>query len=112
MTRPIAAVAAVVLFASLAPAAVQTKVVEYEHAGTKLKGFLAYDDAVTGNQPDVLVEHEWWGLNDHAKSRTKQKNPAAGPPSDARDFNDSSPRSRSTASDLSGVGVEPMRFVA
>lgn len=60
------------LAAGAAPAAVKTEVVEYEHAGTKLKGFLAYDDAATGKQPGVLVFPEWWGLNDYAKDRAKQ----------------------------------------
>ncbi|HEX4609107.1 MAG TPA: dienelactone hydrolase family protein [Urbifossiella sp.] len=60
------------LAAGAASAAVKTEVVEYEHAGTKLKGFLAYDDAVTGKRPGVIVFPEWWGLNDYAKSRAKQ----------------------------------------
>ena len=34
-----------------APAAVVTKVVEYEYDGTKLKGFLAYDDAARESSP-------------------------------------------------------------
>jgi len=55
-----------------AGAAVQTKEIEYEHDGTKLKGVLAYDDAATGKRPGVLVFHEWWGLNDYAKMRAKQ----------------------------------------
>src|SRR5690606_38557399 len=38
----------------------------------KLKGFLAWDDSITGNRPAVLLVHEWWGLNDYAKSRAKQ----------------------------------------
>jgi dienelactone hydrolase len=58
--------------AGLAPAAVQTKVVEYEADGTKLKGFLAYDDASPDKRPGVLVFPEWWGLNDYAKDRAKQ----------------------------------------
>lgn len=55
-----------------AGAAVQTKEIDYEQDGTKLKGFLAYDDAATGKRPGVLVFHEWWGLNDYAKMRAKQ----------------------------------------
>ena len=55
-----------------APAAVVTETVTYEQGGTKFKGFLAYDDAATGKRPGVLVVHEWWGLNDYAKSRARQ----------------------------------------
>src|SRR5262249_51257761 len=58
--------------AGVTPAAVQTKVIEYEADGAKLKGFLAYDDAATGKRPGVLVFPEWWGLNDYAKNRAKQ----------------------------------------
>ena len=50
----------------------QTKDVEYEADGAKLKGVLAYDDAAKEKQPGVIVFHEWWGLNDYAKMRAKQ----------------------------------------
>jgi len=51
-----------------------TKPVEYEHDGTKLLGYLTYDDSVTakGEAPGVLVFHEWWGLDDYIKSRADQ----------------------------------------
>ena len=72
MTRIVAVIVGVIVTASLAPAAVQTKVVEYEFDGTKLKGFLAYDDASKEKRPGVLVFPEWWGLNDYAKTRATQ----------------------------------------
>jgi dienelactone hydrolase len=72
MSRHVATVAVVLLTGSLAPAAVQTRVVEYEHDGTKLKGFLAYDDATKDKRPGVLVFPEWWGLDEYAKGRAKQ----------------------------------------
>ena len=52
-----------------------TKPVAYEHAGVKLEGYLAYDDAKVvagGKTPGVLVVPEWWGLNAYAKSRAEQ----------------------------------------
>lgn len=67
----LAALAAVLLAAPLS-AAVQTKTVEYQVGETKLKGFLAWDDAQPGKRPAVIVVHEWWGLNDYAKARAKQ----------------------------------------
>jgi dienelactone hydrolase len=60
-----------VLSAGAAHAAVKTKVVNYEYDGTKLKGLLAWDDAVAGKRPGVLVVHEWWGLNDYARNRAE-----------------------------------------
>ncbi len=64
--------AALTLTAGASQAAVTTKVVEYEFDGIKLKGFLAYDDAVKEKRPGILVVHEWWGLNEYAKDRCKK----------------------------------------
>ena len=57
-----------------AQAAVVTKPVSYEHAGVKLEGYLAYDDArvsAAHPAPGVLVVHEWWGLNAYAKGKAE-----------------------------------------
>jgi dienelactone hydrolase len=72
MTRYAATLITLTLAAGAAPAAVKTETVEYEAGGTKLKGFLAYDDAQTGKRPGVIVFPEWWGLNEYAKTRAKQ----------------------------------------
>lgn len=64
--------AAALLLTGAAPAEVKTRTVTYDHDGTKLKGYLAYDDAVQGKRPGVLVVHEWWGLNDYARRRAEQ----------------------------------------
>jgi dienelactone hydrolase len=53
-----------------ASAKVITQEIPYTHNGVTLRGYLAYDDAVTGKRPGVLVVHEFWGLNDFAKQRT------------------------------------------
>lgn len=51
-----------------------TKPVAYEHNGTKLEGYLAYDDEKTasGKSAGVLVVPEWWGVNAYVKSRADQ----------------------------------------
>jgi len=51
-----------------------TKTVSYEQDGTKLEGYLAYDDSITekGKVPGILVFPEWWGLNDYVKGRADQ----------------------------------------
>ena len=49
-----------------------TEVVNYRAAGVELQGYLAYDDAVKGKRPSIIVVHEWWGLNPYARMRTGQ----------------------------------------
>lgn len=48
-------------------AAVKNRVVDYDHAGTPLQGYLAWSDAPKGKRPGVIVVHEWWGHNAHAR---------------------------------------------
>jgi dienelactone hydrolase len=50
-------------------AAIHTEMISYKCDDTVCEGFLAYDDAVPGKRPGVLVIHEWLGLNDYAKKR-------------------------------------------
>lgn len=56
---------------STSEAAVQGKVVEYRDGEMAMKGYLAWNDAVKGKRPGVLVVHEWWGLNDYARKRAR-----------------------------------------
>ncbi|MBX9622736.1 MAG: dienelactone hydrolase family protein [Gemmataceae bacterium] len=72
MFRSVVAAGVVAAAAGVAPAAVKTEAVEYEFGGTKLKGFVAYDDANKDKKPGVVVFPEWWGLNDYAKDRARQ----------------------------------------
>ena len=51
---------------------VKTKNVDYQFDGVTFKGQLVWDDSISGKRPGVLVVHEWWGLDDYAKSRAKQ----------------------------------------
>lgn len=66
------ALAAAVFLSLPAQAKIQTKVVSYEYGGATMRGYLAWDDAVAGKRPAVMVVHDFWGLNDYAKRRTEQ----------------------------------------
>lgn len=58
-------------FLMLANAGVKTEEIVYSYNDTKLKGYLAFDDSKLGKRPGILVVHEWWGHNDHARNRAK-----------------------------------------
>lgn len=62
----------VLAFSISAQAAIKTEVVEYKHGDTVLEGYLAYDDAVKGKRPGVLIVHEWTGLGTYVKKRAEQ----------------------------------------
>lgn len=67
---PVAAAACLALaLAGAARAEVRTKAIEYRQGDTPLQGFLAWDDAARGKRPGVLVIHEWWGENEHARNQ-------------------------------------------
>jgi dienelactone hydrolase len=62
---------AAMLFCVLATpshAALKSRVVDYEAGGVPLQGYLAWDDAAKGKRPGVVVVHEWWGHNQHARN--------------------------------------------
>ena len=47
------------------------KSVEYHCGDTVLEGFHVHDDAVEGKRPAVLVIHQWTGLTDYEKERSR-----------------------------------------
>lgn len=50
---------------------IKTEEVTYSANGVELKGYIAYDSAVEGERPGIIVVHEWWGHNDYARSRAE-----------------------------------------
>jgi dienelactone hydrolase len=63
------AVASCTLLAGTARGEIRTEELEYRQGDTVLQGFLAWDDAAKGPRPGVLVIHEWWGHNQHARDQ-------------------------------------------
>lgn len=51
---------------------IQTREIEYRQGETALKGFIAWDAARPGRRPGVLVIHEWWGHNEHARNQARR----------------------------------------
>lgn len=65
--------ASLLLASPLSQAAIITAEIPYQGSdGTQLIGYYAYDDAIQGQRPGVVVVHEWWGLNDYAKRRARE----------------------------------------
>ncbi|MEC4678617.1 MAG: dienelactone hydrolase family protein [Nitrospirota bacterium] len=60
-----------VFFSVQAHAVVQTKEITYKVGKTEFTGFMAFDDAISGKRPGVLVVHEWWGHDDYSRKRAK-----------------------------------------
>ena len=72
LARWLALVAACLAVASTALAAVRTQEMEYRQGETVLQGFMAWNDATPGKRPGVLVVHEWWGHNEHARRQARR----------------------------------------
>ncbi len=54
-----------------AHAALVEKAVSYQQGGATLEGFHVYDGAVAGKRPAVLVIHQWTGLTEYEKRRSR-----------------------------------------
>lgn len=67
----IACVAMVLPMASTSAATVRMETYPYGKGDVRLVGQVAWDEAIKGPRPAVLVVHEWWGLNNFAKDRAK-----------------------------------------
>ena len=52
-------------------AALVEESVIYQQGGATLEGFHVFDDAVVGKRPAILVIHQWTGLSDNEKRRSR-----------------------------------------
>jgi dienelactone hydrolase len=69
--KKLIALSAALFCAVIARAAIHTETIEYQQGGTTLAGFLAYDDAIQGARPGVLIVHQWKGLTDYEQKRAE-----------------------------------------
>ena len=51
---------------------IRTETVTYTAGGESLVSYLAWDAALPGPRPGIVVFGEWWGLNDYQKRRARQ----------------------------------------
>ena len=72
MLRSFALLLGLFVIVASADGAVQSKKVTYKHGDIDCHGYLAWDDAIEGPRPGVLVVHEFWGLDAYAKRRVDQ----------------------------------------
>ena len=56
---------------SIAQAELVGKDVDYKDGDLTFEGFHAYDEAVEGKRPAVLIVHQWTGLSDYEKRRAR-----------------------------------------
>ena len=71
MIRVIGTILFLVAIAASAQGEIRGEPVEYSAGGTTMKGYLAYDDSLSGKRPGILVVHEWWGHNEYARRRAR-----------------------------------------
>ncbi len=69
--RATIAVFLLVAFTLSSHAEVRTRDVVYHIDGEEFTGQLAWDDALGGPRPGVLVFPEWWGLSDYERTRAR-----------------------------------------
>jgi dienelactone hydrolase len=51
---------------------IKTQTLNYALDTVQMNGFIAYDESFKTRRPVVLIVHEWWGLNDYARSRASK----------------------------------------
>ena len=53
------------------PLRLMDRKIDYTHGDVALQGYLAYDGAVSGKRPGILITHEWRGHNEYVRTRAR-----------------------------------------
>src|SRR5271157_5241513 len=72
LTSPTAWGLLALTLAGTVQAGVKTKLVEYKQGDAVLEGYLAWDEAASGNRPCVLIAHAWMGIGPHERTVAEQ----------------------------------------
>lgn len=56
---------------AVANASLVERTVSYQEGDTKLEGFHVYDDVAAGKRPAIIVFHQWTGLTEYEKKRSR-----------------------------------------
>ena len=51
---------------------IKSENIDYTGDGVTMKGFVAYNEALSSLRPVVLIVPEWWGISDYTRMRAKQ----------------------------------------
>ena len=70
--KQLAAILTLSLVTIMAHAEVHTEAVAYKQGDTALEGYLAYDTAVQGKRPGVLIVHDWMGPGKFSNGRAEE----------------------------------------
>ncbi|MCB0322774.1 MAG: dienelactone hydrolase family protein [Bdellovibrionales bacterium] len=63
--------AATITWGQPAKAEVVGREIKYATDALSMQGYFAYDDALEGKLPGVIIVHEWWGHTDYVRQRAR-----------------------------------------
>lgn len=69
--RAIGVIFILMMVVTSARAEIRGEPVDYKAGDVTMKGYMAYDDSITGKRPGILVVHEWWGHDEYARRRAR-----------------------------------------
>jgi dienelactone hydrolase len=71
MIKRVFTITAILMSVHITNAKVHTETMEYKQGDATLEGHLAYDDAIQGARPAILIIHQWKGLTEYEKKRAE-----------------------------------------